>query len=144
VRRSSAAPLIEGLLSAFADSVSVLERLTNVFLRAIGYSIATALGASRATIESSGPGRRGGCVRSRRTHGFAELQIAMQVAYMDHMIEASEARGVDPTFPAYVKELMQRAIAAGHGSDDFGRLLDGFSMASPTRRRPDVELTPDA
>ena len=48
--------VIEGLLSAFADSVSVLEPLTNVFLRANGYSLATALGASVETIGSSGPG----------------------------------------------------------------------------------------
>jgi ABC-2 type transport system permease protein len=48
--------VIEGLLSAFADSVSVLEPLTNVFLRANGYSLATALGASTETIGSSGPG----------------------------------------------------------------------------------------
>jgi hypothetical protein len=48
--------VIEGLLSAFADSVAVLEPLTNVFVRAHGYSIATALGASPQDIESSGPG----------------------------------------------------------------------------------------
>lgn len=48
--------VIEGLLSAFADSVTVLEPLTNVFLRANGYSIATALGASKQNIESNGPG----------------------------------------------------------------------------------------
>jgi ABC-2 type transport system permease protein len=48
--------VIEGLLSAFADSVSVLEPLTNVFLRANGYSIATAVGASTQDIASSGPG----------------------------------------------------------------------------------------
>jgi ABC-2 type transport system permease protein len=48
--------VIEGLLSAFADSVSVLEPLTNVFLRANGYSIATGLGALPQEIESSGPG----------------------------------------------------------------------------------------
>ena len=48
--------VIEGLLSAFADSVSALEPLTNVFLRANGYSLATALGASPETIGSSGPG----------------------------------------------------------------------------------------
>jgi ABC-2 type transport system permease protein len=48
--------VIEGLLSAFADSVSVLEPVTNVFLRANGYSIATALGASTSDIEASGPG----------------------------------------------------------------------------------------
>lgn len=48
--------VVEGLLSAFAQSVSVLEPLTQVFLRANGYSIATALGAPAAGIESSGPG----------------------------------------------------------------------------------------
>ena len=48
--------VIEGLLSAFADSVSLLEPLTEGFLRANGYSIAAALGASVESIESSGPG----------------------------------------------------------------------------------------
>jgi ABC-2 type transport system permease protein len=52
--------VIEGLLSAFADSVDVLEPLTDVFLRANGYSLATALGASVESIESNGPGSYGG------------------------------------------------------------------------------------
>jgi ABC-2 type transport system permease protein len=38
----------------------VLEPLTEVFLRANGYSIAVALGASAEWIESSGPGSFGG------------------------------------------------------------------------------------
>jgi 3-hydroxyisobutyrate dehydrogenase-like beta-hydroxyacid dehydrogenase len=57
-----------------------------------------------------------------------EAHLDMQLAYMEHMIEVSEARDVDPAFPAYVKRLMERAIAAGHGSDDFGRLVDAFSV----------------
>ena len=52
--------VIEGLLSAIAESVSALEPVTEVFLRANGYSIATALGASAESIESSGPGSFGG------------------------------------------------------------------------------------
>jgi ABC-2 type transport system permease protein len=52
--------VIEGLLSAFADSVSVLEPLTQVFLRANGYSLATALGDTAASIESNGPGSYSG------------------------------------------------------------------------------------
>jgi ABC-type transport system involved in multi-copper enzyme maturation permease subunit len=52
--------VIEGLLSAFADSVSALEPLTEVFLRANGYSIAAALGASAESIDSNGPGSFGG------------------------------------------------------------------------------------
>jgi ABC-2 type transport system permease protein len=52
--------VIEGLLSALADSSSVLEPLTNVFVRANGYSLATALGASTETIGDSGPGSYSG------------------------------------------------------------------------------------
>ncbi len=52
--------VVEGLLSAFAETVSVLEPLTQVFLRANGYSLATAVGAPAAGIESNGPGAFGG------------------------------------------------------------------------------------
>jgi ABC-2 type transport system permease protein len=48
--------LIEGLLS----NMSALEPVTGVFLRANGYSIATALGTPTQDIESSGPGSFGG------------------------------------------------------------------------------------
>jgi ABC-type transport system involved in multi-copper enzyme maturation permease subunit len=48
--------VIEGLLSAFADSVSVLQPLTDVFLRANGYSLVKSLGASVESIGSNGPG----------------------------------------------------------------------------------------
>jgi ABC-type transport system involved in multi-copper enzyme maturation permease subunit len=48
--------VIEGLLSAFADSVGALEPLTQVFLRANGYSLAAAIGTPVDSIESSGPG----------------------------------------------------------------------------------------
>jgi ABC-type transport system involved in multi-copper enzyme maturation permease subunit len=52
--------VIEGLLSAFADSVSALEPLTQAFLRANGYSLAVALGDSAASIEANGPGSYSG------------------------------------------------------------------------------------
>jgi ABC-type transport system involved in multi-copper enzyme maturation permease subunit len=48
--------VIEGLLGAFTDSVGVLQPFSNVLLRANGYSLATALGALRAEVSSSGPG----------------------------------------------------------------------------------------
>ena len=48
--------VIEGLLSALADSVDALEPVAQIFLRSNGYSIATALGASKERIADSGPG----------------------------------------------------------------------------------------
>ena len=50
----------EGLLSALTDSIDVLKPLTTVFLRANGYSIAVALGASVDSFESAGPRAYGG------------------------------------------------------------------------------------
>jgi 3-hydroxyisobutyrate dehydrogenase-like beta-hydroxyacid dehydrogenase len=61
-------------------------------------------------------------------YGGSEAQLDMQVAYTDHIIEVSRTRGVDPAFPVYVRELMQRAIAAGHGGDDFGRLVEELAV----------------
>jgi len=51
---------------------------------------------------------------------------------MEHLVEVSKARGVDPTFPAYLKGLMERAITAGHGGDDLGRLVDVLSVPAMT------------
>jgi len=47
--------VVAGLLSAFAASVSLLEPLTRVFLRANGYSLATALGAPPPASSPMGP-----------------------------------------------------------------------------------------
>lgn len=48
--------VIEGLLGALADGVDALQPLTDVFLRANGYSLARALGTSARSIGSDGPG----------------------------------------------------------------------------------------
>jgi ABC-type transport system involved in multi-copper enzyme maturation permease subunit len=48
--------VIEGLLSALTDGIGALAPIAQLFLRANGYSIAKALGASTASIGSSGPG----------------------------------------------------------------------------------------
>jgi ABC-type transport system involved in multi-copper enzyme maturation permease subunit len=48
--------VIEGLLSAFAGQVSVLDWLVELFLRANAYSLVTALGVSPQEVASNGPG----------------------------------------------------------------------------------------
>jgi ABC-type transport system involved in multi-copper enzyme maturation permease subunit len=48
--------VIEGLLSALASQVSVLDRLVEFFLRANGYSLVAGLGVSTDDIASNGPG----------------------------------------------------------------------------------------
>ena len=48
--------VIEGLLSALASEVSLLDHLVKFFLRANGYSLAAALGVSAADVGDRGPG----------------------------------------------------------------------------------------
>lgn len=57
-------------------------------------------------------------------YGSTEATLDMQVVAKDHIIEVSRAGGVDSAIPTYVKALMERAIAAGHGGDDMGRLVE--------------------
>jgi ABC-type transport system involved in multi-copper enzyme maturation permease subunit len=48
--------VIEGLLSALASEVSLLDRLVELFLRANGYSLVAALGVSAQDVADRGPG----------------------------------------------------------------------------------------
>jgi ABC-2 type transport system permease protein len=48
--------VIEGLLSALASQVGLVDRLVEFFLRANGYSLVAALGVSAADVSDRGPG----------------------------------------------------------------------------------------
>jgi ABC-type transport system involved in multi-copper enzyme maturation permease subunit len=48
--------VIEGLLSALASQVSLLDRLVEFFLRANGYSLVTELGVPASDVANNGPG----------------------------------------------------------------------------------------
>jgi ABC-type transport system involved in multi-copper enzyme maturation permease subunit len=48
--------VIEGLLSALASQVSLLDRLVEFFLRANGYSLVAQLGVSAGSVADNGPG----------------------------------------------------------------------------------------
>lgn len=53
-----------------------------------------------------------------------EDQLRMEKAALEHIIEASEARGVDATLPGVVTAFVDRAIAQGHGADGFSRIVE--------------------
>lgn len=69
--------LIEGLLSALADSVSFLDSIVEFFLRANGYSLAAVVGASRESVSDNGPGGFSGPYVSG---GQAVLVLALYTA----------------------------------------------------------------
>ncbi len=48
--------VVEGLLSALASEIGVLDRLVELFIRANAYSLAATVGVSRAEVSDTGPG----------------------------------------------------------------------------------------
>jgi len=58
-----------------------------------------------------------------RAYPGEDDNVEMEAVSLDHIIDASRARGVDDTVPETVRTLMRRAIAAGHGSDGFSRIV---------------------
>lgn len=68
--------VIEGLISAFADQVSVLEPLVEFFLRANAYSLVEGLGASTTGAATNGPGAFSG------PYVAAEQALVVLLAYI--------------------------------------------------------------
>ncbi|MFI7344348.1 NAD(P)-dependent oxidoreductase [Streptomyces sp. NPDC050085] len=50
--------------------------------------------------------------------------LAMEVAGIDHIVHASERRGLDTTVLHAVKRVAERAVALGHGGDDWSSTVD--------------------
>ncbi|MFC6016999.1 NAD(P)-dependent oxidoreductase [Plantactinospora solaniradicis] len=50
--------------------------------------------------------------------------LELDAPLMDHLIEASRARGLDTALPELIKSLTTRGIDAGHGKDSFASLVE--------------------
>ncbi|MFI1826190.1 NAD(P)-dependent oxidoreductase [Streptomyces sp. NPDC020412] len=55
-----------------------------------------------------------------------DATLDVQIATIDHLLHAAEARGVDNALPLLLKSLMERAAAAGHGSDSYGSVIEAL------------------
>jgi ABC-2 type transport system permease protein len=77
--------VIEGLVSALASEVSVLDRLVEFFLRANGYSLAAALGVPTNEVSDTGPGSFSGPFVS------GEQALLVLASYLVVMLAASAA-----------------------------------------------------
>jgi 3-hydroxyisobutyrate dehydrogenase-like beta-hydroxyacid dehydrogenase len=60
-----------------------------------------------------------------------EDNLVMDGRALDHIVEASTARGVDPTLPEAVRTLTRAAIEAGHGAESFSRVVDLLRRPAP-------------
>ena len=60
----------------------------------------------------------------RGEHPGDEDNLEMEVTALDHIVEVSRARGVDPAVPRLVRDLAAAAVERGHGGDGFSRVID--------------------
>lgn len=58
----------------------------------------------------------------------AESNTISTLAGIDHVIEASEARGIDTTALTAIRATVQRVIDSGHGEDSIARLSDALRV----------------
>ncbi|MGR8010372.1 NAD(P)-dependent oxidoreductase [Streptomyces hypolithicus] len=53
-----------------------------------------------------------------------DATVDVQIAAIDHLIHAAASRGIDNALPELLKAAMQRAKAAGHGSDSYASVIE--------------------
>ncbi|WP_308117865.1 NAD(P)-dependent oxidoreductase [Streptomyces anatolicus] len=58
-----------------------------------------------------------------------DATIDVQIAAIDHLIHAAHARGIDNSLPHLLKATMERAAAAGHGSDSYASVIESLRAA---------------
>lgn len=58
-----------------------------------------------------------------------EDNLDMEMAALDHVVHASEVRGIDTALPEVVRTLARRAIARGHGRDGFSRVFEELAVS---------------
>ncbi|MEV8455696.1 NAD(P)-binding domain-containing protein [Streptomyces sp. NPDC052095] len=59
-----------------------------------------------------------------------DATVDVQIAAVDHLLHAAEARGVDNALPALLKATMERARSAGHGSDSYASVIEVLKNAA--------------
>ncbi|MFD0662536.1 imine reductase family protein [Thermocatellispora tengchongensis] len=53
-----------------------------------------------------------------------DATVDVQIAAIDHLIHAAEARGLDNALPELLKATMERARATGHGGDSYASVIE--------------------
>ncbi|MFD6434148.1 NAD(P)-dependent oxidoreductase [Streptomyces venezuelae] len=53
-----------------------------------------------------------------------DATVDVQIAAIDHLIHAAQARGIDNALPELLKSTMERAAAAGHGGDSYASVVE--------------------
>jgi 3-hydroxyisobutyrate dehydrogenase-like beta-hydroxyacid dehydrogenase len=55
-----------------------------------------------------------------------DATLDVQRVAIEHLVHAGQKRGVDGRLPEFNRELIERAVADGHGGDSYARLIEAF------------------
>ncbi|RCV48117.1 NAD(P)-dependent oxidoreductase [Marinitenerispora sediminis] len=59
-----------------------------------------------------------------------DATVDVQIAAVEHLVHAGDARGIDGSLPRLLKATMERARDAGHGADSFGSVVEVLRAAA--------------
>ncbi|MFF7247310.1 NAD(P)-dependent oxidoreductase [Embleya sp. NPDC008237] len=93
-----------------ADGVRAAD-FTPIANRWLSHAVAGFIGEYAAQIDAG-------------TYPGDDATLDVHLATMDHLVHASRARGIDTALPELYRRYTRRAIAAGHGSNGYARLIE--------------------
>ncbi|MFF8955571.1 NAD(P)-dependent oxidoreductase [Streptomyces sp. NPDC014894] len=67
-----------------------------------------------------------------------DATVDIQITAIDHLIHAAAARGLDNRLPELLRSTMERAKAAGHGSDSYASLIEVLKDPRPAAASVDA------
>ncbi|MFJ2276114.1 NAD(P)-dependent oxidoreductase [Streptomyces sp. NPDC087866] len=122
--------MYQAQLTVFLTTLSALLHAT-AMLGSAGMKAVEALPELLSSADSisdilrAGEERPGGALDAGEHPGHLST-VTMMGATADHIVETSRALGLDPALPLAVRAHYRRAIADGHGGDNWTRIIDGI------------------
>lgn len=68
------------------------------------------------------------------TYPGTEDTLAMELAVLDHIVDASRARHLDPALVGLMRDMARRAVDDGYGHESFSRLVEVLRRPGPAGR----------
>ncbi|MFC8535889.1 NAD(P)-dependent oxidoreductase [Streptomyces sp. NPDC057249] len=132
--------MYQAQLAVFLTTLSALMHAT-AMLGTAGMKAGEALPELLSSADSIGDILRAGEARPGASLDAGEhpgdlSTVTMMGATADHIVETSTALGLDLALPVAVQAHYRRAIADGHGGDNWTRIIDGIREPRPHTGRP--------
>lgn len=121
-----------GMLDVFFNGVAAFLHAT-ALVGAAGVSAKEFLPYAQSVLAVVGVSIEGAAADvDAGTYPGHEDNLVMDTRALDHLVEASAARGIDTTVPDVLRRVARTAIAEGHGADGLSRVVEVLRRPTPT------------